>query len=175
MRRARWLAAGLFPPFGVLAKDPSLARGLDLYAKHCAVCHGETGRGDGPGASLNRPLPRDFATGMPPWNHLPEADRNALVDAVLHLAQEGHARKLFEAAREEDEEMTFEEARRIAREKLEAGPTIPAGPATPSTPQAVERGRAVFARNCASCHGTDGRGKRDPEWRTAEGDAVLSR
>jgi putative copper resistance protein D len=36
----------------------SIARGAELYAKHCAVCHGPSGRGDGPGG---RTLPREPA------------------------------------------------------------------------------------------------------------------
>src|SRR4029450_12232019 len=36
----------------------SIARGGELYAKHCAVCHGPSGRGDGPAA---RGLPREPA------------------------------------------------------------------------------------------------------------------
>lgn len=204
MRRTSWILTGLLLGAARAEDDPVLARGMALYGRHCAVCHGETGRGDGPGASLNSPRPRDFATGqfrlvsttngvpnredlfatltrgipgtgMPPWNHLPEADRNALVEAALHLSRQGYALKLVEAAREEDEEMTFEEALRIAHEKLEAGPPIPVGTPPSSTPAAIERGRAVFARNCASCHGADGRGKRDPEWRTAEGEGLASR
>lgn len=39
---------------------PSLAEGKALYAVHCASCHGNSGRGDGPaGVSLN-PLPSSF-------------------------------------------------------------------------------------------------------------------
>jgi mono/diheme cytochrome c family protein len=29
------------------------SRGRDLYNKHCALCHGDTGRGDGPVAKLH--------------------------------------------------------------------------------------------------------------------------
>lgn len=36
----------------------SIARGAELYAKHCAVCHGPSGYGDGPAA---RTLPREPA------------------------------------------------------------------------------------------------------------------
>jgi putative copper resistance protein D len=36
----------------------SIARGADLYAQHCAVCHGPSGRGDGP---AGRRLPREPA------------------------------------------------------------------------------------------------------------------
>ena len=43
--------------------DPGLAG--ELYAQHCALCHGDTGRGDGPGGEGTRPAPTDLtgATG----------------------------------------------------------------------------------------------------------------
>jgi cytochrome c553 len=32
----------------------------DIFAKRCAACHGETGRGDGPAAANLNPKPRDY-------------------------------------------------------------------------------------------------------------------
>ena len=36
-----------------------LERGRTLYKTHCAACHGEGGKGDGPAASAMKPPPRD--------------------------------------------------------------------------------------------------------------------
>lgn len=38
----------------------SLARGQELYARYCAVCHGRGGAGDGPAAAAMDPRPADF-------------------------------------------------------------------------------------------------------------------
>lgn len=39
---------------------PSIANGKRLYAQTCATCHGDTGRGDGPGGIGLDPEPSDF-------------------------------------------------------------------------------------------------------------------
>ena len=55
--------------FGALALDATVARALDsagaiAYRQHCAPCHGDTGRGDGPDAGVFRPRPRDLRDGI---------------------------------------------------------------------------------------------------------------
>jgi mono/diheme cytochrome c family protein len=39
---------------------PHLAKGRALYQKHCASCHGEKGKGDGPAARFNVAPPQDL-------------------------------------------------------------------------------------------------------------------
>ena len=38
------------------------SRGGALYETHCAVCHGRSGKGDGPGATIIRHPMRDFSS-----------------------------------------------------------------------------------------------------------------
>lgn len=87
-------------------KIAGLKAGKSLFDTNCAMCHGNTGRGDSPaGAALN-PKPENL-TGkdvqrqtdgelfwkisegrgaMPPWKSLPEKDRWSLIRYIRSLA-----------------------------------------------------------------------------------------
>lgn len=95
----------------------SLARGKMLYEKHCSVCHGKEGRGDGPAAAGLETRPASFLdlehssiyspgekywiigngtkeTGMPGFGHLLAADeRWGLVNHILSLQQKATGKK----------------------------------------------------------------------------------
>jgi mono/diheme cytochrome c family protein len=103
---------------GASASKPSvpgsIARGKELFDLNCALCHGESGAGDGPGAAGLAVQPRNLNTepykyveigghpseaealvaylkvgrienGMPPYSHLSEADLGSLALYVESL------------------------------------------------------------------------------------------
>ncbi len=45
----------------VPATEDSIAAGAATYTQYCAVCHGNEGKGDGPGAAALNPKPADFS------------------------------------------------------------------------------------------------------------------
>jgi mono/diheme cytochrome c family protein len=56
-------ATALVAPFGERANDAAAApsaRGAVIFAKYCAVCHGESGAGDGRAASLQKVAPANL-------------------------------------------------------------------------------------------------------------------
>jgi Tol biopolymer transport system component/mono/diheme cytochrome c family protein len=57
-------------PLNPLSADrQTLAAGQKLYVANCASCHGDSGRGDGPGAAGLNPPPADFRQHMTPGQH----------------------------------------------------------------------------------------------------------
>ena len=45
------------------ASDRLMAEGKQVYLANCAICHGESGNGEGPGAAQLAVKPRDLRTG----------------------------------------------------------------------------------------------------------------
>jgi DMSO reductase family type II enzyme heme b subunit len=122
---------------GVPQKIGPQESGQQLYARHCAACHGERGDGQGLAAAFLFPKPRDFRSGkfrlistsnnvptrddlqavllrgmpgsaMPSWVHLAQQERDAIVDEILRLRVEG-AQEVVVNQIKEDEGMSDEE------------------------------------------------------------------
>ena len=125
------------PPRTASAPLNAAEFGKQLFARHCAACHGERGDGKGIAATFLFPKPRDFRAGrfrlvstnnnvptrddllavlargmpgssMPPWAHLSAGERDALVDEILRIRREG-ARETYVKSLKEDEGLTDEE------------------------------------------------------------------
>jgi mono/diheme cytochrome c family protein len=143
--------------------DELRARGAELFAAHCATCHGAHGDGTGPTASQLAHPPANFTVGtyelrttehealpadidlfrtitrgvhgtaMPPWFSLPERDRWALAAHLKTLSKQ------------------FAED--------EAPGPIDTSHEPPTTRERISHGHDLFDNaGCASCHGVDGRG-----------------
>ncbi len=102
---------------------------------------------------------------MPGFPLVPEIERKDVVRYVLHLAKVGVAgRELAYSAREDG--VTLEQFRKdrlpALREEIETDyaslRAIPVSAPPANDAASVERGRALFATTCASCHGAGGRG-----------------
>jgi mono/diheme cytochrome c family protein len=133
---ARARRQGDHPALGVV-QDPG--RGMEIYRRRCAGCHGIRGEGDGGAASGLEPRPANLAeheytpdrlsfalwngvagTAMPAWRDLPVRDLAAVAGVI----------RSFHGERRE--------------------PNLPA--------QVLELGARVYTARCAQCHGEKGAG-----------------
>lgn len=168
------------------ARAGAASRGAELYARHCAVCHGTTGDGDTVAAEFLLPRPAAFRDGlfklvsttngvpteddlvatlrrgmpgstMMAWHWLPDADLRALAQHVHQLAVTGRAESIARTASHAGRAMTGDEARAAAARQLQPGPAVETGETAGAAGDA-EEGARLYDRYCASCHGPDGRG-----------------
>ena len=184
------------------AEDPALIRGGELYTKHCTICHGENGDGAGKFAYLMNPRPRDFTKGdfklastqnqiptdedlvrtigrgmpgsaMPPWDHLPLVDLQALASYIRALHIQGTTGRLQQWVNEGA--VKRDDLARMLAERTQPGPPL----VVPPEPEFDEiqwfRGRRLYLENCASCHGADGQPVADAVKYDREGYPVAPR
>jgi mono/diheme cytochrome c family protein len=145
--------------FGIFAtasaQGGDVSRGAQLYAKNCAVCHGDRAEGrvgarlakDFPGIRVDALLKQTISNGvqgsvMPAWS---KAKGGPLSDAEI------------------DDLVAF------IRSLGHQAPTVLIGPTTTSAPAPspaatfpagdAARGAAVYTQNCAVCHGERGEGR----------------
>jgi len=130
-----------------------LVRGRALFAASCAGCHGAAGGGDGPGAATLRPRP------APLTQH--SYARARIVDALWN----GVAGTSMQAWRD----YPVEDLAAVADFVLSLDATATNEPASA---EQLALGAAVYAANCAQCHGVagDGRGTAVAELRIAPTD-----
>jgi mono/diheme cytochrome c family protein len=160
--------------------------GPALFAQHCARCHGPTGNGDGFMSFVLNPPARRFGhdkfalatttngvptdddlmyvirhgipgTSMPAHEQLTDTECNALAAHVRRLAHAGLYAKLFAQAAKDEDPVPLEISAMTAQ-RLAPGEPLPIPELRGPTPESVARGQQVFQKNCATCHGTEGKG-----------------
>lgn len=137
--------------------------GARLYREWCAMCHGETGAGDGPVGRRLDPRPRDFTAGLyqlrtTASGELPtDADLRRVIDeGIPGTAMPGWKNRLTAWAR--DSLVAYVKSFSPffdgpAPEPLEIPEPPPPGPGD------LAAGRVVFdSMHCARCHGAEGHG-----------------
>jgi len=156
----------------------------EIYQLRCAVCHGETGAGDGPAADFLYPRPRDFTLGL--WKYktspgdLPPRDAD-LFDTIKHgliaTSMPGWSRlftdrqieglvqvvKRFDTtaiwAPEDAADDAFDdEGRYLKPDILVITDEEPIEGQVPYSAESAALGKEVFEENCRKCHGEQGRG-----------------
>ncbi len=139
-------------------------QGKAIYTRECQVCHGSSGRGEGPYRTGLEPLPPDFGDGSygdftdgdyiwrlevgVPWSAMPvwglEYSEDELWTVVHYL------RTIF--TQTEPPLPKLPEGKTFTYPELYQQQTMP-------KTASFERGKAIFANMCTQCHGQAGDGK----------------
>ncbi len=127
------------PPSG-----PQHERGRALYLARCAVCHGVDGRADTPVGRMLKPRPRNFAD--------PVEMARLTVDRIYHAIKEGRPGTAMAAWGQ-------------VLTETEIGDVIdhihslssPRALTLSAEQLSLDVGRRMYERECAFCHGLDGR------------------
>ena len=165
-----------------------LADGETLFERHCVLCHGEEGRGDGPVADLLSPAPRDFGgglfqvvstwngvptdqdlvrsiargvpgSGMPPYSFLADDELASLARYVRALAVAGIAEDIGAALARRGRTIDAEQVQQEAERRMVPGEPIDVAPPPDATDARLAQGRRGFQSHCAACHGDRGQGR----------------
>lgn len=160
------LALGSFLPLAAHADDnsiaPELARfGMEIYIQNCAICHGETGLGDGALATEFVPPPSNFSAGTFKFrsSEIGEPPTRADLMRTIERGIEGASGRSMPAFTEfslSEKIGLAEVVRQFAGLEAYGAPiTIPPEPERID----LEQGRELYASlGCVSCHGESGRG-----------------
>jgi mono/diheme cytochrome c family protein len=143
------------------ATEAVLDKGRDLYLEKCAVCHGDSGGGDGPYANQTPFLPRDFRQGIfkirsTPTGSLPtDAD---LFRTITRGVPGGGMPGMLELSEEERWALVrYTQELTVADEADERREPIFIPEPTAQDAAAAARGRAVYLLlDCRNCHGIKG-------------------
>ena len=177
-----------------------LRAGERVYDSDCAECHGWYGDGDGHIAGFMRPRPRNFLMGkfkitttenlvpsdedlirtiqrglpgtdMPAWDGMEEKD----IEAVVAFIRDLQARAMRKQLKGEVDagSLSAEDAEAILAERTVPGPGLIIPPEPEFDESGRARGREIYEKACAACHGVDGVPLREAITRDDEGNRVL--
>ncbi len=185
--------------------DATAKSGPELYSRHCAVCHGDNGDGNGRAARHLYPRSKNLQSGgfrlirtlsgvpslpdveatirhgmpgssMPPFEDLDPTDVTLLAEEVLRLYRKGIRDQLVASMIAEGEETDEDEIRETVAELTTPGEFAVVPALGTSSPETVARGREVYDRMaCVHCHGNHGSGPSDTLLVDDEGRLTSSR
>lgn len=163
---------------------PSAERGMVVYRKACASCHGESGDGNGPAAVGMDPAPRDFVRAVYAYRSTPTGSLPLDADLVRTVLRglpgtdmPGWRDQL--AAREVLDVVAAIKrfSPRFGQEEIDEAVPIP--PPVPFSEASVALGRTAYQKvQCGKCHGPTGRGDgwaKESEMRDPLGRVVRAR
>jgi len=163
----------------------------ELYARHCAACHGDSGDGNGRAARHLFPRPRNLRNGktrlvsarngaptrenletlltrgmpgtsMQSFEDLSLDEQKLLAQETLRLNREGVREEFIRMLTEEGEEIDESEVDQVVEHLTTPGQIVEVPQIGPADSPSIERGKVLYVRYaCHSCHGVDGVGSGD--------------
>ncbi|MGE3519859.1 MAG: c-type cytochrome [Vicinamibacterales bacterium] len=148
---------------GAASVTPANDPGRAVYERHCIECHGRSGAGDGPAATVLVPHPRDFRTGRYKIRSTETGSVPTDADLIrtIRLGLPGSSMPGWEDI------LSAADIQAVAgyiktfssRFASEAPDPILVAARPASSPQGAARGAMVYEKlQCGKCHGSDGRG-----------------
>ena len=117
-------------------------------------------------------------TSMPGWLHLTDEELGSLADYVMSISRDSLKEQLrtkIYAKSKLKPDVLEKRLDKTTDDRLKPEDPVHPGAEPPFTEADIAPARAMFMLTCAACHGTDGKGMQNPEWRTEEGLPIASR
>lgn len=152
----------LIPAIG-WAKSPATTaeRGKSLFEQHCSICHGDKGKGDGPGARFLFPKPRDLTSGLFKVRSTPTGDPPTDNDILITLKNglPGTAMPSFIELQKKDLNDLVRYVKKIGEVTEKPTTIIRTGTPPPVTKKLIAKGKEIYKQvKCWECHGEEGKG-----------------
>ncbi|MFQ5945795.1 MAG: c-type cytochrome [Anaerolineae bacterium] len=136
-----------------LAAQPAprgvLERGKLVYESYCAFCHGVDGRAHTPVARMLKPRPRDFAD--------PVEMARVSHDRIYQAIKQGRPGTAMAPWGQVLSEIQIGDVMDYIRSLA-----LPQAAGLSAEQLSLEIGRRIYQKDCAMCHGRDGRADTDP-------------
>lgn len=167
----------LFPTLALAQGNAE--KGEVVYEKRCAVCHGAEGKGNGPGAALLSPKPRDFTRGAFKVRSTTTLPTDSDLRRVITEGIPGTSMRSWAYLSEGDRRNLVEFVKSFSRRFTEqpAGPPVQIPKPPPSSEELLALGRHYYREaGCFDCHGDTGKGDGPaaPTLKDEWGDPILA-
>ncbi len=153
-----------------MANQQLIESGREAFVNRCSGCHGMTGEGNGPAATMLSPRPRNLVSGSFKLRSTAMGTLPTVTDLLRTINQgiSGSSMPPFKELAEQEKLAIVAYVRSLRPEFKETlaaqvSITLPPPPADTFAKKtnliaAAKRGLVVYEKSCLPCHGTDGRG-----------------